>query len=88
MMILPALWSYVGAVTVKVDEDISGVDFRVRRGVATRGGVATRAHNLLELQGHEVTAELSWGVNWLICDAVDAVDVYLDCMQSLTLQCI
>ena len=53
MMILPALWSYIGGVKVKVEEDISGVDFRVRR------GVATRAHNLLELQGHEVTAELS-----------------------------
>ena len=31
MTILPALWLYVGAVAVEVDEDISGVDFRVRR---------------------------------------------------------
>ena len=57
MTILPALWSYVGAVAVEVDEDISGVDFRVRRYWLL--GVATRAHNLLEIQGHEVTAEVS-----------------------------
>jgi hypothetical protein len=47
---------------------------------------------LLEIQGHEVTAELSWGSiddrddaddeYWLIRDAVDAVDVYLDCSVS------
>jgi hypothetical protein len=49
MAILPALWSYIGAVKVKVDEVISGV----------RRGITTRAHNLLELQGHRVTAELS-----------------------------
>ena len=54
-MILPALWSYVGVVKVKVEEVIFGVDFRVRR------GIATQAHNLLELQGHKVTAEVSWG---------------------------
>ena len=53
MTILLALWSYVGVVKVEVDEVISGVDFWVRR------GVATRAYNLLELQGHEVTAEVS-----------------------------
>jgi len=58
MTILLALWSYVGAVVVKVDEVISGVDFWVRR------GIATRAYNLLELQGYKVTAELSWGSNW------------------------
>ena len=57
MTILPALWLYVGAVTVEVDEDILGVDFRVRR--YWLPGVATRAYNLLELQGHEVTAEVS-----------------------------
>ena len=57
MTILPALWSYVGAVAVKVDEDISGVDFRVRRYWLL--GIATQAHNLLELQGHKVTAEVS-----------------------------
>ena len=51
--ILPALWSYVGAVKVKVDKIILGVDFRVRR------GVATWAYNLLELQGYKVTAEVS-----------------------------
>ena len=53
MAILPALWLYVGAVAVEVDEVILGVDFWVRR------GVATRAYNLLELQGYRVTAELS-----------------------------
>jgi hypothetical protein len=47
------LWSYIG----KVDEVIFGVNFRVRR--CWLPGVATRAHNLLELQGHKVTAELS-----------------------------
>ena len=41
--ILLALWSYVGGVEVEVEEDILGVDFRVR------SGVATRAYNLLEL---------------------------------------
>jgi hypothetical protein len=53
MAILPALWLYIGAVKVKVDKVILGVDFQVRR------GVATRAYNLLELQGYGVTAELS-----------------------------
>jgi len=53
MTILPALWSYVGVVEVKVEEVIFGVDFRVRR------GVATQAYNLLELQGYKVTAEVS-----------------------------
>jgi len=53
MTILPALWSYVGVVEVEVEEVIFGVDFWVRR------GVATWAHNLLELQGHKVTAEVS-----------------------------
>ena len=53
MMILPALWSYVGVVKVKVEEVIFRVDFRVRR------GVATWAYNLLELQGYKVTAEVS-----------------------------
>jgi len=38
---------------VKVDKVISRVNFRVRR------GVATQAYNLLELQGHKVTAEQS-----------------------------
>jgi len=58
MTILPALWLYVGVIKVKVEEVIFRVDFRVRR------GVATQAHNLLELQGHKVTAERSWGSNW------------------------
>jgi hypothetical protein len=53
MTILLALWSYIGAVIVKVEEVILGVDFRVRR------GVATQAYNLLELQGYGVTAEVS-----------------------------
>ena len=38
MTILPALWSYIGAVAVKVDEVILGVNFRVMKGVATRYG--------------------------------------------------
>jgi len=58
MTILPALWSYVGVVEVKVERVIFGVDFQVRR------GVATRAYNLLELQGYKVTAEVSWGSIW------------------------
>ena len=57
MTILPALWSYVGAVAVEVDEDILGVNFRVRR--YWLPGVATWAYNLLELQGYKVTAEVS-----------------------------
>ena len=48
-MILPALWSYIGAVAVKVDKLILRVNF----------DVATRAYNLLELWGYGVTAELS-----------------------------
>jgi len=58
MTILPALWLYVGVVKVKIEKVIFGVDFRVRR------GVATQAHNLLELQGYKVTAEVSWGSIW------------------------
>ena len=42
---------------VEVDKVILGVNFRVRR------GVTTRAYNLLELQGHRVTAEVSQGSN-------------------------
>ena len=53
MIILPALWSYVGVIKVKVEKVIFRVNFQVRR------GVATRAYNLLELQGHKVTAEVS-----------------------------
>ena len=53
MAILPALWSYIGAVVVKVEEVISGGQYRVR------SGIATQAHNLLELQGYKVIAELS-----------------------------
>jgi len=55
MTILPALWLYIGVVEVKVEEVIFRVDFRVRR------GVTTQAHNLLELQGYKVIAEVSWG---------------------------
>jgi len=58
MTILPALWSYEGVVEVKVEKVIFRVNFRVRR------GVATQAYNLLELQGHKVTAEQSWGSIW------------------------
>ena len=92
MTILPALWSYIGAVAVEIDEVISGGWYRVR------SGVATRAHNLLELQGHgSQRSYLEGSIDdrddaddeyWLIRDAVDAVDVCLDCMQSSTLQCV
>jgi hypothetical protein len=44
---------YIGAVAVKVDKVILGGCFWVR------SGIATRAYNLLELQGYKVTAELS-----------------------------
>ena len=57
MTILLALWSYIGAVTVEVDKDILGVDFRVRR--YWLPSVATRAYNLLELQGYKVIVEVS-----------------------------
>ena len=53
MTILPALWSYIGVIKVKVEGVIFRVNFQVRR------GVATQAHNLLELQGYKVTAEVS-----------------------------
>jgi len=58
MIILPALWLYIGVVEVEVEKVIFGVDFQVRR------GVTTRAHNLLELQGYKVTVEVSWGSIW------------------------
>ena len=53
--ILPALWSYVGVVEVEVEKVILGGRFLSY----TWERFATRAYNLLELQGYKVIVELS-----------------------------
>ena len=72
------MWSYIGAVTVKVDEDIFGVDF-ISRVVLLPRLITCWNYKIMGLQQSYLKELIDDRDNagdkyWLICDVVDAVD--------------
>ena len=78
MIILPALWLYIGAIIVKVDKDISRVNFKLRVVLLPRlitcwnyKVMGSQRSYLEELIDDRDDAGDEY---WSIRDAVDAVD--------------
>ena len=90
MTILPALWSYVGVVEVKVEEVILGGRFSSQEKVLLPGLITCWNYKVMGsqrryLEGLSNDRDDADDEYWLIRDAVDTVDIYLDYIQSLTL---